>query len=262
MTQTREITVPNTEMNIFEKYIEAVKKHVDGLSKTRAIELCSRPSARLILPTTIRKFYESMNCEGWKQSVGANWVWRYKEPGETKSEEVLLERAVAILDTDMWACQLSTSSGVEGPYLHRRRAIDLVRHLGPCQYAFVELKVDSDNPLFAAFEILGYALAYLHAKANDWSGSGDHDVFDAAHIELTILGPKKWFGYVKRGTEMRLDKNLDWLIKEIAESLNGFVKAEFPVAPLFTMKFREFSGDNRDLQARNINEGAKKWRTA
>ena len=98
--------MPTAETNIFEKYNETIKKHVVGLSKTRAIQLCSRPSARLILPTTIRKFYESMNCEGWKQSVGANWVWRYKEPGNTDSNEVLLERAVAIKDKKLWACQM------------------------------------------------------------------------------------------------------------------------------------------------------------
>ena len=254
--QIREITVPNAETNIFKKYNAAVKKHVCALSKTKAIELCSRPSSRLIQPTTIREFYESMNCEGWKQSVGTNWFWRHKEPGATKSDEVLLERAVATRDKKLWACQMSTSSGVEGPYLHRRRAIDLVRYVGPRQYAFVELKVDSDNPLYAAFEILGYALAYLHAKANDWQGFGDHDVFDAERIELTILGQTKWFKYEKGGAEMRFDKNLDWLIEEIAESLNAFVKSEFSSAPSFSMKFREFSGDSRDLQAKDIDQRA------
>lgn len=249
-------------MNIFEKYIEAVREHVDGLSKTRAIKLCSRPSAPLILPTTIRRFYESMNCDGWKQSVGSNWIWRYKEPGETKSEEVLLERAVAIMDNNLWACQMSTSSGVEGPNLHRRRAIDLVRSFGSRQYAFVELKVDSDNPLYAAFEILGYALSYLHAKAkskaNARRGSGNHDVFDATHIELTILGPEKWYSYGRRGGNKKYKYELDWLAVEITESLNVFSKSELSNAPSFSMKFREFSGNSRDQQAKDIHQRVMK----
>lgn len=259
---TGEITVPNSESNIFTKYNEAVKKHVDGLSKERAIQLCSRPSSRLILPTTIRKLYESMNCKGWAQSVGTNWFWRYKEPGKTKSEEVLLERAVAISDKKLWACQMSTSSGVEGPYLHRRRAIDLVRYLGPQQYAFVELKVDSDNPLYAAFEILGYALAYLHAKTNERSGSGEHNVFDAERIELTVLGPTVWYDYAKLGTANRIDEGLNWLVDEITDSLNDFSKAQFFGAPTFAMKFREFYGDSRDIQVKDIHHGAMNWRIA
>jgi hypothetical protein len=269
MRPTGKTTVPNSETNIFNKYNEAVKKCVDdlvkvglskdGLSKTQAIQLCRRPSSRLILLETIRGFYESMNCEGWKNSsVGSNWIWRYKAEGETESKEVLLERAVAFLDKNLWACQMSTSSGIQGKS-HRRRAIDLVRRVGSRQYAFVELKVESDNPLFATFEILGYALAYLHAKANRWGGSGEHNVFDAERVELTVLGPKDWYNYSKKGTEKRFDEGLQWLHEEIAESLNDFCKENFSDTPTFAMKFREFAGDSRYLQAQNIHQGSMNW---
>lgn len=201
--------------HIFDKYKAAVRELVRTLSKTRAIELSKRPQPGLITPAKIGQLYASLDSDGWKKSVGANWVWRYKEPGETDSDEVRLERAIAKLDESRWACQISTSSGVEGAYLHRRRAVDLVRHLGPYRYAFVELKTGSDNPLYAAFEILGYALAYLHARAEGWIGSGNHNVFDAEQIELTILGPEDWYKYSDRRIEKKMDEGLAWLAREL-----------------------------------------------
>ena len=88
------------------------------------------------------------------------------------------------------------------------------------------------------------------------SGSGDHDVFDAERIELTVLGPDDWYCYGKRGTDKTFKYELDWLAVEITDSLNVFAKSEFPSGPSFSMKFREFSGDNRDLQAKDIDQRA------
>jgi len=122
--------------------------------------------------------------------------------------------------------------------------------------------VESDNPLYAAFEILGYALAYLHAKAYAWPDSDVHNVFDAERIELTVLGPEDWYRYGKRGTDKTFKYELNWLGIEIADSLNSFVKAEFSGPPTFVMKFREFSGGSRDLQAQDIHQGAMNWRIA
>lgn len=246
--------------NIFDKYKVAVRELVRTLSKTRAIELSKRPQPGLITPAKIGQLYASLDSDGWKKSVGANWVWRYKEPGETDSDEVKLERAIAKMDESRWACQISTSSGVEGPYLHRRRAVDLVRHLGPRRYAFVELKTGSDNPLYAAFEILGYALSYLHARAEGWTGSGNHNVFDAEQIELTILGPETWYKFSERGIEKKMDEGLGWLAGEITDSLNQFAKARVMAAPALTLNFRTFP-DESDINpaARSIHLAAEDW---
>jgi hypothetical protein len=230
------------------------------------MELSKQPTVGMITTLSIRKLYQSLVCEGWKDKlVGSNWIWRFKKYGGTKSKEVLLERAVAARDVAKWACQMSTSSGVEGPYLHRRRAIDLVRVIGERHYAFVELKVGSDNPLYAVFEILSYALAYLHARANCWAGTGEHDVFDAEIIELTILGPNEWHTYGERGTGKKFEYKLDWLADEIATSLNAFVTADLKGKPAFTMKLRKFSDGNpeqpapiiRDQQAMEIHRLAE-----
>jgi hypothetical protein len=228
-----------SDKNIFDRYYETASGLATGLSKTRAMELSRQPTFGMITTLSIRKLFQSLVCEGWKnKSAGSNWIWRFKKNGGTKSQEVLLERAVAARDVAMWACQMSTSSGVQGPYRHRRRAIDLVRVIGEHHYAFVEMKVGSDNPLYAAFEILGYAIAYLHSQNNDWKGAEKYDVFDAENIELTILGPEGWYKYEERGIDKRY--KLDWLGEEITNALNEFVTAELKGKPTFTMKFREF----------------------
>lgn len=123
--------------------------------------------------------------------------------------------------------------------MHRRRAIDLVRHNGNKSFSFIELKLDSDNPLYASFEILGYALAYLHARMNNWKGGETHDVMAAQKIELTVLGPTNWYQYKKRGQSQGRKFQFDWLAKEIASALNNFVQNELHLGDLqFAFEFR------------------------
>ena len=247
--------------HIFDKYKAATTEVVGSLSKTQAIKLSRHPELGLITPAKIGQLYASLESDGWtNKSAGANWVWRYQDPGDTESDEVKLERAIAKPYETRWGCQMSTASGVEGRYLHRRRAIDLVRYLAPRSYAFVELKTVSNNPLYAAFEILGYALAYLHARANYWKGSGNHNVFDAEQIELTILGPEKWYKFSEQGIEKAMDNGLAWLAKEITDSLNQFARAKVTGAPAFTLKFRTFPNDlDINSAARSIHQSAEDW---
>lgn len=261
-----------TTTNIFDLYKTA---HGD-VTKARAIRLSEQPAIGTITPDLIKRLYESLACVGWSKKNGSNWVWRDhagKPAKQNSSNEVLLERAIAALDMTKWTCQMSTSSGVQTVQLgarqvnlNSRRSIDLVRHIGQGRYAFIELKVGSDNPLYAAFEILGYALAYLHSRDNGWTGTKERDVFDAENIELTILGPNKWYTYGKRGTEKRFEYKLDWLADEIAASLNAFVTSELEGRPAFTMTFRKFPDDypeqplltNRDKQAKEIHRLAER----
>lgn len=248
-----------SDENIFEKYNKVVEASVGRLTKTRAIELSKGQSQGTISPALIRQLYKSLACDGWAMQVGTNWVWRDNVPKHTEgdSKEVSLERAVAALDVKQWTCQMSTSSGVQGPHRHRRRAIDLVRFIGPGHYAFVELKVESDNPLYAAFEILGYALAYLHARENPWRGTENRDVFQAEKIELTILGPKKWYEIGKSGSGTKFD--FKWLADEASSSLNSFVTDVIKGKPTFSMVFRNYSGESESAaqQAKEIHRLAE-----
>jgi hypothetical protein len=227
-----------------------------GLSKTLALDLSKNPRPSVISADTLRPLFEALNSDGWKQQVGSNWVWRDSVPAHvTKSKEVALEREIAKLDTQIWTCQMSTSSGVQPNGLNRRRAIDLVRFNGTGRYAFIELKVDSDNPLYAAFEILGYALAYLQAKKQKWIGKGCHDVFTAKEIELTVLGSENWYKYKTRSGEER-SFEFGWLANDIAKALNAFAQD----GPRFSMAFREYTDVPAIDAAVTIDRLAAGWR--
>ena len=85
---------------------------------------------------------------------------------DNKSAEVTLERAIAQRWPEKWTYQMPVASGLFGEHSDKRRSIDLVYFGEHGSFDFVELKVESNTPLYAAMEILGYGLVYL-ASRND-----------------------------------------------------------------------------------------------
>lgn len=228
--------------SIFGAYRSQVEEFIgDSKHKTCAIkhhEERLKSSSPLIDENTIAELYSTFASAQWLENKnrGSNWVWHSHTRATGKrndSKEVILERLIAETDSDIWTYQMSTSSGLLSTHSDKRSAIDLVRYNRAMHYAFIELKTGSDNPLYAAIEILGYAFAYLHAKKENWQGKGKHNVFDAEAIELTVLGNQSWYQYKKHGEINRF--NFEWLGEEIANSLNALSGT-----PKFTMKFREY----------------------
>lgn len=210
-------------MGFFDDYNARVEGVLGGRpSKSLAIELSVSAElqrqvlGRIRLPEMIAVF----NAPSWGSSHGKNWMWR-AVPGAhtTESEEVHLERTLAALDLERWTYQMSTCSGVEIGRGNRRRSIDLIAARTPKKFVFIELKIKSDNPLHAIFELLGYALTYLQARAAGRKGSGQHDVMKAEDIELCDLAPEKFYKYRTSGSgEASFDFN--WLGAAIATGLN------------------------------------------
>jgi len=64
-------------------------------------------------------------------------------------------------------------------------------------YEFVELKVDSNYPLYAAFEIVRNALLFLFTRRLGASGvhipKGDRNLLLAEAIELVVLAPSEYY---------------------------------------------------------------------
>jgi len=208
--------------------------------KSLAILLSEKPPTQFDGIAAVDRLYKSLACDGWSASNGQNWLWRTDAPAhQTLSPEVALEREVVAADTmGQWTCQMSTASGVQGPNLHKRRAIDLVRQVADDRYRFIELKVDSDNPLYALFEILGYGLAYLHSRKNHWSGSGPYDVMGASDVELVVLGPSNWYRYkTGRTAKQRLRYQLDWMSGALTQGLRSLSGK----TPSMFLSFDEFT---------------------
>ena len=219
-------------MSIFDSYQAKVRKLCGGkLLKRLAIDL-SEDQARqreIVAKLRIDDFFATMSSPRWAKHHGRNWEWRTKVPAYThrvsdgkvkrKIPEVALERETAMRSLERWTCQMSTCSGLDIESDTRRHAIDLVRHCGERHFAFIELKVESDNPLYATFELLGYTLAYLQAKANGWQGTGKHNVFEADKIDLCVVAPEVWYGYRRRGSDIS-KFDFTWLSNAITDALN------------------------------------------
>lgn len=110
-----------------------------------------------------------------------------------RSPEVLLERAIANLAErgvlDDWYNQIPVASGLVNAYADKRAAVDLMCYRGR-RAELVELKWKSDQPAFAAFEILRYGLAFLYAYVNQRElGYQDNPLMGLEEVELRVLAP-------------------------------------------------------------------------
>jgi hypothetical protein len=145
-------------------------------------------------------------AENWRRCAAAgiasrstqNWRWRKPRldiAPANASPEVRLERALTgaceRAGRDDWSNQVPVASGVAGPSRERRRAIDLVWQAGPGHFELIELKVSSDTPLYAAFEIIGYAAIWLLSRPQ--GGPCANSLLGASRIEAKVLAPEAFY---------------------------------------------------------------------
>ncbi|MBP5997999.1 MAG: hypothetical protein KA535_08615 [Azonexus sp.] len=200
---------------VFENYWKQVRDVLGLLpSKRRSfikdenIALLKRDWKTFDGQQAVQRLFDSLASKGWQETPGANWVWREKhtEPSQQNdSQEVRLEHKIVDLGRQRWTRQISTASGVDAKWdqkdkkhkrtrSNRRRSIDLVYDQGEGGFSFVELKVGSDSPIYALFEILGYGLAYWHSRQEKPNHQPDASrLMQAQKIDLVVLGPTSWY---------------------------------------------------------------------
>lgn len=94
-----------------------------------------------------------------------------------------------------------------GSSADRRRAIDLVHLVAPNHFEFIELKIASDTPLYAAIEIIGYGCAWLLAR--DQRADEPNALLDADQLDLVVLAPSAYYApYALAALEAVLDEEL------------------------------------------------------
>lgn len=128
----------------------------------------------------------------------ANWRWWGPQAAiapHNRSREVVLERAIAAAairrDDRRWANQVPVSSGLSDGSAERRRAIDLVEQRGEDHFAFFELKIASDTPLYATVELLGYAAIWLLTRESECCSLPP--LLAAKRIDLRVLAPVEFY---------------------------------------------------------------------
>ena len=88
-----------------------------------------------------------------------------------------------------------------------------MHRLAPAEYEFIELKYESDTPLFAAFEIVKYGLLYVFSRhyAEQLGYSGvSKEILGARMVHLKVVAPFNYYTYFPTG----------WLQKEIIHGLS------------------------------------------
>lgn len=166
--------------------------------KTSCLRL-SRDTGPIDGPRLVRGMYDR---------IAANWPgtpcrgkhnWRLdpqtKICSHNDSPEKTFEKFVAT-NCPGWTNMVPTASGMLPDVEEGGRRIDLVHELEPGAFEFIELKIDSDTPLYATIEILGYGLLYVHARLHRTAlgyPADSRPLLNARHIGLRVLAPQPFY---------------------------------------------------------------------
>lgn len=135
----------------FLSVVRAGPTQIDGFGLAKAIygQICTNWS---------RCPRKARSLENWR------WAPRPNHSPRNRSPEVTLERAIVQEAGVEWANQVPAASGLCGSRRDRRCCVDLVHKPPSSQsYEFIELKWNSNHPLYAAMEVLCYGMLYLFA---------------------------------------------------------------------------------------------------
>ena len=213
-------------------------------------------------PENIEVVFEKMIAECMErldsnlEIIGADHVsqsnWRWMKSLELASHnpspEKRLEKLIAFLLDKNWVNQVSVCNGI-GPTACR---IDLAHRLGETEYELIELKYadtptgGSDYPLYAAMEMLRYAMIYLLFRKHNlpMQQSGEHHLLKAKEIHLVVLAPESWYCDSTNNKDSVL--NFGWLELALSHALQRYIDQEKSLA-VDSMSFR-FEGISEQFQ--------------
>ncbi len=148
--------------------------------------------------------------------------WRFEKKlkiaPHSKSLEKTLEKAIARSSDEHWANQVPTASGLANGRNDRHRNVDLVHRVTPGAFEFIELKVESDTPPYAAIEALLYGVLYMYARLNLMPGpKALSPIMSASHVSLQVLAPCAYY----QGC------NFDWLQLALNDGLKNVTERRF-----------------------------------
>lgn len=148
----------------------------------------------------VGKGVRNAHSRGKKCGSVKNWRWVPQKTirDDNRDPEVILERAVARACWPGWVNQIPVASGVMSSSSDHRTAIDLACRRKDDGIDLIELKWESDTPLYAALEIVGYGLVLLAYRkfVETLLHAGDSWFLDAKRIGLRVLAPFAFYdGY-------------------------------------------------------------------
>lgn len=145
-----------------------------------------------------------------KERSQQNWRWTLQPQigAGNRSPEVVLERAIAsacnAAGRNDWANQIPVASGLIEGSTDGRRAVDLAHRRTDGAVELIELKIASDTPLYAVVELLGYASAWLLARADP--PARRPELSRADRLDLRVLAPAAYYApFDLRALERAID---------------------------------------------------------
>ena len=213
--------------NQFKEFRYKQKRSCNQLSKNPPNEFDGVALIEAIYAT----IENNLNKRPDRKVSSKNWKVRSSDDNKSiktskhnTSDEVTLERAIVEKWPTKWTYQMPVASGIFGSNSDKRRAIDLVHSNKNGDFEFVELKMTSDTPLYAAMEILGYGLVYLASRRDSAKNLKYNDktlpVLKAEKISLCLLAPEEYYEKC----------NLKWLQIAINEGLKNITKDDFDIS--------------------------------
>jgi len=168
------------------------------------------------LPDRIfRKILNNFNKSKGNISISSE-LWRFKKmeyiEKNNRDPETKLEKGIIKKCGDDWVNQVPTSSGLVGAHSDKKRNIDLVHRISleKGEYTFYELKVRSDNPVFAAMEILIYGMLYCLARqCNEIKLPEDNELSKAKSIHLNVLAPRDFYSSYSNEGLLNISKEIN-----------------------------------------------------
>ena len=172
--------------------------------KSAALELSDRATI-VSAEGFLRAAYRQID-QNWRTAVSQDRYsrskqnWRFEKrtdisPDNT-SPEVTTERAIVRAADHHWVNQVPTSSGLVGPSSDTTRNVDLVRRDDKQHYQLIELKIGSDNPLYAAIEILLYGVLLAWSRNNSDALNYEESIqplLSARSIQMSTLAPRDYY---------------------------------------------------------------------
>jgi hypothetical protein len=133
-----------------------------------------------------------------KESGQKTWCLSHRRLSVALAGEVALERKIVNPVTEGWWAQVPAVSGfnVSGA---AKRSIDLVQETGNREFRFIELKTNlkTNNPIYAAIELILYGIFYSHIRANAGLRSklnkDSAKLLDATAVEFAVLAPREYY---------------------------------------------------------------------
>mgnify|MGYP006271028645 CR=1 FL=1 len=204
------------------------------------------PDAAELFRQILEKSGRNHAAAGGRQASSAAWSLRKTvtlSPDSTSPEKIL-EKLVVQLLGDQWSNQVPTASGLV-PNADTHRNVDLVHDCGDGAFEFIELKYGtadqnfgSNHPLYAAWEVVLYALLYVHARLNR-EHEDSRPLLQAKRIHLRVLAPEGYYRYARRG-DADAPFDLAWLERAINKGLKSLPLAD---AVTIDFAFQKFTKD-------------------